>query len=110
MKLLLDQNLSRKLVARLADVFPDSTQTGLEGLAAADDASIWDFARESGFAIVTLDADFAEMSVLKGAPPKIIWLRCGNSTVDEMERLLRANAEGIQDFLADESSGCLEVV
>jgi predicted nuclease of predicted toxin-antitoxin system len=109
-KLLFDQNLSRKLVARLADIFPDSTQTGMETLASANDAKVWDFAKKSGFTIVTLDSDFAELSVLRGPPPKIIWLRCGNSAVDGIERLLRANADGIRDFLADESSGCLEVV
>ena len=33
--------------------------------------------------IVTLDADFADLSLLRGQPPKVIWLRCGNSTVAE---------------------------
>ena len=37
MKLLFDHHLSHKLVKRLADVFPGSTQTLLLGLALPDD-------------------------------------------------------------------------
>ena len=59
MKLLFDHNLSHRLVRRLADVFPDSTQTRLLGFGRADDPVIWEHARANGFVIVTLDKDFA---------------------------------------------------
>jgi len=68
----------------------DSTQTRLLGFGTAADEVIWTHARDNGFVVVTLDKDFADLSLLRGAPPKIIWLRCGNSTVAEVERLLRA--------------------
>ena len=109
MKLLFDHHLSHKLVKRLADVFPDSTQTRLLGLSTADDIVIWDHAGQHGFMVVSLDADFYDLSVLRGHPPKLIWLRCGNSTVQEIERLLRANLKRIEAFAADGTAGCLEI-
>ena len=109
MKLLFDHHLSHKLVRRLADVFPDSTQTRLLGLAAADDAVIWEHAKQHGFIVVTLDADYYDISLLRGHPPKLVWLRCGNSTVADIERLLRANLKRIEAFVADETAGCLEI-
>jgi predicted nuclease of predicted toxin-antitoxin system len=108
-KLRFDHNLSRRLVLRLADLFPDSTQTGLVGLATAEDARVWEFARVSGCCIVTLDSDFADLAVARGAPPKVLWLRCGNSTVAEIERLLRSNVADIRVFGADPSLRCLEI-
>jgi predicted nuclease of predicted toxin-antitoxin system len=84
MRLLFDHNLSHKLVRRLSDLFPDSTQTRLVGLAEAPDSAVWDYAGTNGFIIVTLDADFADLSVLRGHPPRLLWLRSGNSTVGEV--------------------------
>ncbi|HMJ64356.1 MAG TPA: DUF5615 family PIN-like protein [Candidatus Binatia bacterium] len=109
MKLLFDHNLSHKLVARLADAFADSTQTKLQGFNRADDQFIWEYARQNGFVIVTLDKDFADLSLVRGAPPKVIWLRCGNSTVAEVERLLRVNLKAIHDFEAMQDSNLLEI-
>jgi predicted nuclease of predicted toxin-antitoxin system len=71
------------------DLFSDSSQTRLLGLARSADIVIWDFAKSNGFAIVILDKDFSDLSLLKGYPPKVVWLRCGNSTVAEVEKLIR---------------------
>lgn len=109
MKLLFAHNLSRKLVPKLANLFPDSTQTGQIGLATADDAAVWEFARANGFTIVTLDSDFADLSVTRGSPPKVLWLRCGNSTVAEVEGLLRDNAHTILAFAVAPTIECLEI-
>ncbi len=109
MKLLLDHNLSHRLIRRLADIFPDSTQTRLLGFNRADDPVIWEYARANGFVVVTLDKDFADLSFLRGAPPKFIWLRCGNSTVAEVEELMRLNLGTIREFEAKQDSDLLEI-
>lgn len=62
MKLLLDENLSRRLVPFLQEEFPDSTQVALAGLERATDLVIWTHARDHGYVIVTRDADFEELS------------------------------------------------
>lgn len=109
MKLLLDHNLSHKLVRRLADIFPGSAQTQSLHLSSASDLAIWSHAKENGFVVVTLDKDFSELALQRGVPPKIIWLRCGNATVAEVERLLRANFKEIENFETHPSAQVLEI-
>jgi len=108
-KLLLDHNLSHKLVARLADIFPGSTQTRLIDFARAPDPEIWFHARTHGFIIVSKDNDFAELAVLKGAPPKVVWLRIGNCSSGAVERLLRTHASAIEALFNDPERVVLEL-
>ena len=58
MKLLLDQNISYKLVNRLADVYPESKHVRQVGLGEADDLTVWDYAKDNDFVIVSKDEDF----------------------------------------------------
>jgi predicted nuclease of predicted toxin-antitoxin system len=109
MKLLFDQNLSFKLCSRLADIFPESQQVGGLSLSEAEDLVVWDYAQKNGFTIVTQDADFAEIAALRGAPPKVVWLRCGNQRTAVIEHLLRDNCALILEFGNDAASPCLEI-
>ncbi|MEI6394010.1 MAG: DUF5615 family PIN-like protein [Verrucomicrobiota bacterium] len=110
MKLLFDQNLSFKLCQALADIFPDSNQVLLLGLAEADDRVLWQHAKANAFVLVTQDSDFADMAVLYGAPPKVIWLRCGNQPTQTVEKLLRDLAQSITAFEQDTTATCLEIL
>lgn len=107
MKLLFDQNLSPKLVSRLADLFPGSAHVLALGLDMADDAAIWEYARDNDFAIVTKDADFDLMGTVRGSPPKVIWLLIGNCTTAQVEALFRANHPAIEAFDLDPTAGTL---
>src|SRR5688572_30714946 len=109
MKLLFDHHLSHKLVKRLNDLFPGSQQTRLLGMSTADDRQIWEYAKQHDFMVVSLDLDFYDLSVLRGHPPKLIWLRCGNASVSAIEQLLRNNLRRIEAFAQDEGVGCLEI-
>jgi predicted nuclease of predicted toxin-antitoxin system len=102
LKLLLDENLSPLLAQRVDDLFPGSTQVELCGLLSAPDESVWNFAREHGFVIVTKDSDFSELSILRGSPPKVIWLRIGNCTTSRAENALRRAFAEIGAFFAAE--------
>ena len=62
MKLLLDENLSRRLIPFLQHDYPGSSQVVLLGLEAASDSVVWHTAKNHGFVIVTRDADFEELS------------------------------------------------
>jgi predicted nuclease of predicted toxin-antitoxin system len=75
----------------------------------ADDEAVWRHAQHDGFAIVTLDGDFADIASLRGAPPKIIWLRCGNQPTRAVERIIRDNAPSIVAFLEADEPVCLEL-
>lgn len=99
MKLLLDENLSRRLVERLADLFPGSKHAESEGLLQAPDISVWEHAKANGFAIVTADADFYELATTFGPPPKVIWLRGCDYPTAVAERLIRGQAIRVAEFL-----------
>jgi predicted nuclease of predicted toxin-antitoxin system len=108
-KFLFDHNLSHKLVARLADVYPGSTQTRLLGFARAADPEIWFHARTHDFVIVSKDEDFSELAILRGSPPKVIWLRLGNCSTDAVDQILRRNVAVIAEFVADTERVVLEL-
>lgn len=101
MKLLVDENLPPRLVSDLADLFPRSTHVNLIGLGSAPDTLIWDYAKEHGFAFLTKDKDFANLSLALGAPPKVILLVIGNCSAAELARVIRNNAVRFSDFEND---------
>ena len=103
MKLLFDQNLSPKLVDFLADLFPDSSHVQSEALDCASDDQVWERARQKGSAIVTKDADYNNLSVVRGSPPKVIWLLHGNCTTAQVEAVFRARFADIEAFDKDPS-------
>jgi predicted nuclease of predicted toxin-antitoxin system len=111
-KLLFDQNISFRILRLLSNDFPDARQVRELGLENTSDRKIWDFSRQSGYSIVTFDTDFYEMSNLYGHPPKIIWLRSGNTTTKNLARILKIHKPQIEDFLIDseyEGLACLEI-
>jgi predicted nuclease of predicted toxin-antitoxin system len=106
-KLLFDQNLSRHLVTRLADLFPDSSHVASLGLDTASDREVWDYAADQGFAIASKDSDFRQLAFLLGPPPKSIWLRVGNRSTSAIAMLLTESAEAIEEFAKSEESALL---
>ncbi len=109
MKLLFDQNVSPRLVTRLADLFPGSAHMYTLGLDRTSDEDVWRYASEHDFVVVTKDADFSEMSLLRGFPPKIVWIRIGNCTTQQIEDLLRNHHEEIERMNDDPECGILSV-
>ncbi len=109
MKLLLDQNLSRRLLADIQDMFPGSSHVQLLGMESADDLALWRFAAEEGYAIVTKDVDFLEIQLVRGFPPKVVWLNCGNVSNAAVRVRLVTKAEDIREALADDKVGVVEI-
>ena len=101
MKLLFDQNLSWRLPAKLADLYPDSQHIREVGMKESQDVDIWEYAKANGFVIVTKDIDFQQRSLLYGHPPKVVRLRVGNCTVQTIEDLLRRYSAVILTFEQD---------
>jgi predicted nuclease of predicted toxin-antitoxin system len=104
---LLDENLAHRLVAALADVYPGSAHVGDVGLLGASDLAIWQYAGENGFVLVSKDEDFHRLSVFLGPPPKVIWLRLGNCSTEDVIRLLRDKRSDIDAFLRHEEAAFL---
>lgn len=106
-RLLFDENLSHRLVEALADVYPESAHVEHVGLRGAPDRAIWEHARVQGQVLVTRDEDFHRLSVVRGFPPKVVWIRLGNCTTRQVAELLRTGAADVAAFLADDEAGFL---
>jgi len=112
MKLLFDQNISYRVVKRLSDIFPGAKQVRELNLENSTDRQIWAYAKDNGFAIVTFDSDFFDLTLLLGIPPKVIWLRFGNTSTDNLIKILKDNQSLIHEFIEDpeySEIGCLEL-
>lgn len=110
MKLLLDQNLTRRIVPFLQKGFPGSTQVAVIGLERADDAEIWRAARDGGCVIVTNDADFSDLSAVHGAPPHVVWLRAGNLDKAQMLAILMKHREALEESFVRDGTALVEIL
>jgi len=110
MKLLLDENLSRRLVPFLLHEYPGSSHVCLMGLESASDVEVWNTAKNQDFVIVTRDADFEELSLVWGQPPKVIWLKISNQTRAATLKVLLDNHSRIHQALYDMDQACVEVL
>jgi predicted nuclease of predicted toxin-antitoxin system len=106
-RFLIDENLSPKLVAVLQAAYPGSTHVEALGLRGRLDSEVWAAAREGGFAILTKDDDFAGMSVLFGAPPKVVHLRGGNIDTSAVATLVLEHATRIAAFEMESETSLL---
>ncbi len=107
MKLLFDNNLSPRLSAAVADLYPDSVHVRALALQRAPDDDVWEYAREHGYVIVSKDSDFHQRSLVEGFPPKIVWIQRGNCTTAAIIELLRRSGRAILDFEQDEVASFL---
>lgn len=107
MRLLFDNNLSPRLSAAVADLYPDSVHVRALALQRAPDDDVWEYAREHGYVVVSKDSDFHQRSLVEGFPPKIVWIQRGNCTTAAIIELLRRSGRAILDFEQDEVASFL---
>lgn len=107
MRLLLDENLSDRIIYRIIDLYPNSEHVKNLALTNTDDEVIWKYAKANGFVIISKDADFHQRSLLYGHPPKFIYLRIGNSPTLKIIRILRDNFDTIIQFVDSEAESIL---
>jgi predicted nuclease of predicted toxin-antitoxin system len=97
-RLLFDESLSERLLQPLAELFPGSEHIRKLTNTATADRLLWDLARNGSFILTTRDEDFVGMSVLRGAPPKVVWLNVGKSRNAVIAALLQTHASDIERF------------
>jgi predicted nuclease of predicted toxin-antitoxin system len=110
MKLLLDENLSRRLVPFLQHDYPGSNQVVLLGMESATDKEVWQKARDDDFVILTRDADFQELSLVWGQPPKVIRLKTLNQSRAATLKVLIENRDVIVESLLIQGLASVEIV
>jgi predicted nuclease of predicted toxin-antitoxin system len=110
MKILIDQNISHRILNRIKEKFPEVDHVKSFGLECCTDHEIFMFAKNNGFqAILTLDEDFNHLVIVHGIPPKVIWLRGQNSPTPILAELINSNVEKIFFFLFDLELDSLEI-
>jgi predicted nuclease of predicted toxin-antitoxin system len=111
-KLLFDQNISFRIISKIKLNFPDAKQVRQLGIENYSDVEIWKFAKQNEYTIVTFDGDFYDLSNFKGFPPKIIWLRFGNTKTDFIANIINSRHSIIKDFISSvaySEIACLEI-
>lgn len=98
MRLLFDQNLSDRLVPILDEDYPGWVHVRSVGLAKAGDEDVWSYALEHGLAIISKDADFHQRSLVRGHPPKVVWVQTGNCATDHIAELLHRHRNDLEAF------------
>lgn len=109
MKLLLDENLSRRIVPFLQAVYPGSSQVALLNLEGASDSEIWQYAKNNGFVIVSRDSDFQERSLVAGHPPQVVWLKIPNRSKTVVLNILLDHHMEIEQALFEQNLACVEI-
>ena len=110
MKILLDANISWKLVNKLQPIFGECAHVDLIGLnVPAEDIDIWNYAENNGYIIITKDNDFVDLLELNDYPPKVVLLRTGNNRSQSLFELLTKIKPMIED-LEKNNYGLLEIV
>ena len=110
MKILLDANISWKLINKLKPVFGECAHVDLIGLdVPAKDIDIWKYASDNDYIIITKDNDFADLLELYGFPPKIVLLKTGNNSSQALKELLEKIKPMVED-LEKNDYGLLEIV
>lgn len=109
MKLLLDENLSRRIAPFLQTVFPGSSQVALLGLESKSDLEIWQYAKDNGFVIVSRDSDFQERALVAGHPPQVVWLKIPNHSKTVVLNILLEHQTEIEQVLTVQNLACVEL-
>lgn len=109
MRLLLDENLSRRLVPALQARFPGSSQVALLGPERSTDQALCDYAAEHGFVICSKDDDFQRLVAARGYRPRLVYLALGNASNERVLAGLLAAADGIAAAFMDDKVGVVTV-
>ena len=110
MKLLLDANISWRIIKLIENDFSDCLHANdIKTNQPAKDLEIWEFAKQNKFIILTHDDDFEKLLLLKGAPPKVIILKTFNKNTKQIAELLILKREIIESFISSQDLMILEI-
>ena len=109
MRLLYNNMLSDKLIAQLADIYPDSLHIKNIGPENVPDTEVWSYAREHGLTIVTKDRDYREISQARGHPPKVFLITLPNCSTAQIASLLRQHHADLASLQQADEKALLEV-
>jgi predicted nuclease of predicted toxin-antitoxin system len=110
MKLLLDANLSWRLIKLLSEHFETVAHVDNIGLKVpAKDVEIWQYAQKNNFVIITNDDDFSKLVLQHGFPPQIIMIKSRNQSNKHLFELILKKKNEIESFSNPQNYGILEI-
>lgn len=111
MFLLLDANISWRLIPHLKPFFSDVRHVErIELNQPAKDSAIWEYAKVNDAIIITSDSDFYKLSVLHGFPPKVVILKTGNQSNSYLLEVLIKHTSDIHNLYSSSEYGLLEII
>jgi predicted nuclease of predicted toxin-antitoxin system len=109
-KLLLDENLSWRMIKKLSPFFEEVVHASdLKIIQPADDISIWNYAKKNGFTILSKDDDFEKIVLLRKAPPKLIYLKTYNLDTNKLVDLILGNKDKLIQFVQSDENDIFEI-
>ena len=110
MKLLLDENLSWRIITKLYPFFEVIVHSSeLEIFQPPTDLSLWNYAKTNGFTIVSKDDDFEKIVLLRKAPPKLIYLKTFNLNTNKIVDLIIEKLDKINEFYDSDENDIFEI-
>lgn len=99
MQLLFDENISYRIIKKIAPVYPNCESSVRLKLIGQPDADVWQKAKQLGYDIVTFDEDYVFLSESRGFPPKVVFIRPASIPTKPLAELLIREYETIRTFL-----------
>ena len=100
MTIWIDAQLSPSLAQWITDTFRMPAQAIRDlGLREAKDFAIFQAARKANATVLTKDADFPHLLSQHGPPPKVLWLTSGNTSNQNVRRILRSTLASALELL-----------
>ena len=94
MKFWVDAQVSPYIAVWISERFKLNAEAVRDiGLRDAEDLEIFNAARSADAVVVTKDRDFVLLLNRFGPPPKVIWLRCGNTSNERLKEILLQTLE-----------------
>ena len=96
----LDAHLSPRVARWIEETLGQQAEALRDkGLRDAEDETIFEKAKSEQAIILTKDKDFADLVKRLGAPPAVIWLRCGNTSEENLKHLLESHLQEALNYI-----------
>ena len=71
------------------------------GLRDATDRAIYDAARQPGTVLISKDMDFVDLVQVRGMPPQLLWVTCGNVTNTRLQEVFEGTFPRAMELLKE---------
>lgn len=102
MRLLLDENVSWRLAAYLRPHCAAVLHVRDVGLDESPDTSIWRYAKQHGYDVLTKDEDFVRLVLAEGFPPRVVAVQNAQVPVRQLADFLLARLPQVEAFLGEQ--------